>query len=748
MHVVRLHLSRDTKTLATAIYEVQWKLTNARFFWNHLNEIHEAVKEPFSLEFYSNGASIFACIVGNKPTVELIVSGIYAYLPDIEVSVLDDYTHATVKENTVVAGNDMFLERSDIYPIQSFRDFAWGSLSPVIESLSNTDSRDRMLVQVIINPIKDSAALHFRLGVARRVQDVISGITRPRSLFGHDANNKTDELVDTKCASRLFWVNYRITAFGEPWGNGDKADMKATKARLTRNVTNVANSAKFLNTLNENTLDFHPVVIGKTQLVKAQERRFDKPFRLSGLEVATLWYPPTPGTLPNTTMVLSRKVPPPKNLPSASRDSSAVMFGETNFRGMNIPFGILRPDRRRHMYTVGKSGNGKSCFMQLLAHNDMQNGYGCAVLDPHGDLVDELLKRLPAHRAKDVVLFDPSDINYPPCFNPLLPVSPELKGQVCASVVDTFKRILSRYWSENMDLVLRYAMLALVNVPGASLISLRRMLIEDEYRKQVLAFSSDETILRFWQVEFENKRNTFIEGPIAQLLMKIDEIFSTNMLRNILGQSTSTLNFREIIDSRKILLCKVSKGLLGADSAYFIGSLIIWKLYEAAISRADIPAESRQDFYFYIDEFQNFATESFGEILSESRKYRLCLTFANQFLGQLPGSIKQSIFGNVGNLVSFRVGGEDSGPLAKELKPHVGPGDLLNLPLRQFFVKMTVDDETQEAFSGRTLDLPRATANEAVIKECLENSRAKYALPLAQAEEQVALAEVISLTRR
>jgi len=216
------------------------------------------------------------------------------------------------------------------------------------------------------------------------------------------------------------------------------------------------------------------------------------------------------------------------------------------------------------------------------------------------------------------------------------------------------------------------------------------------------------------------------------------------MIRNILGQPTNTFDFREFIDSRKIVLFKVSKGVLGAENASLLGSLIIWKLYEAAMSRADIPVESRQDFYFYIDEFQNFATHSFGEILSESRKYRLCMTFANQFLGQLPAQVKETVFGNIANLVCFRVGADDGATVAQEFKPRFGPEDLLNLPLRHFYVKMSIDGEVQEAFSGKTLDVTTAPASENSAKTCIEHSRSKYALPLAVAQEQLALSEIMS----
>jgi hypothetical protein len=295
-----------------------------------------------------------------------------------------------------------------------------------------------------------------------------------------------------------------------------------------------------------------------------------------------------------------------------------------------------------------------------------------------------------------------------------------------------------------MDHLLRYAVNALLNIPGASIVSLRRLLSDDEFRAEVVKRSPDESVRRFWEVEVPSRRQEFEEGPVSQLLNRLDELLATDMIRNILGQPTNTFDFREFIDSRKIVLFKISKGVLGAENASLLGSLIIWKLYEAAMSRADIPADSRQDFYFYIDEFQNFATQSFGEILSESRKYRLCMTFANQFLGQLPAEVKETVFGNIASLVCFRVGAEDGATVAQEFKPRFSAEDLLNLPLREFYVKMSIDGEVQEAFSGRTLDVSTAKSGENSTKECIDHSRTKYALPLGVAQEQLALSEIMS----
>jgi len=743
MYVAVIHIPRGGGSLAQAILETSWATWKSNLFRDQLDEVVQKLTRPFSLELYSTGATIYVCVAGEEETVKAITSGIYIWLPDSEIREFKDYTQE-ITENTLVAGADMRLEWPEIYPFQTAPALLWDTMAPVVTALSRLAEGDKMLVQVLARAVPDTHVHQVKIAIARSI-DRFTRLFRTRTWLKRDLNLKSAELVKDKCLKRHFRVNYRISTCTELSDKPTRAEIAEAKARLTQNITQVSNAVKILNTTDENKFRLDRIEFGRNPLLKMQERRFDRPFLCMPIELSTLWHPPSLGTLPNTPMVLSRKAPPPRTLPGTVGDPQISMFGMTNYRDHAVPFGIRRFDRRRHLYALGKSGNGKSCFLQLLIRNDIENGFGCAVLDPHGDLVDDLLKTIPRSRVKDVVVFDPSDVNFPPSFNPMIPTKPELSMRVTLSFLETFKRIVGDAWSEKMDHVLRYAMVALLNVPGTSIVSLRRLLSDDEFRAQVLKRNTDQTVQRFWEVEFANRRQEFEEGPVSQLLNHLDQLLATDMLRNILGQPTNTFDFREFIDNRKILLFKVSKGVMGAQNSSLIGSLIIWKLYEAAMSRADIPVESRQDFYFYIDEFQNFATDSFGEILSESRKYRLCLTFANQFLGQLPGSVKQTVFGNVSNLVAFRLGSEDAGIVADELKPRFGAEDLLNLPLRQFYIKMSIDGEVQEAFSGRTLDLETPPQSEPTAQACMAHSRANYATPLAQAEEQLALAEIMSL---
>jgi hypothetical protein len=744
MYVVRLHLTSKPAASAidAAVMDTHYGYGGSFFFEAQLDDLQSTTRAPFSLELWAQDNSVFLCIAGEEVSVKHISSSIYGYQADYEIHQVPDYGEQ-ITERTLIAGADLRLELPDIYPLQDYTSFSFDSLTPLLTSLGRIPEGDTALVQVMIRPLPESTSLQIGRFI-RRLTDRVLRNFRPTHWFDGSDQKATNELIKKKGLKPNFLCNYRISSRTELPARCSSVQLREAKERLKTTINRIAYGTKVLNTTYQNKLRLTPITFGNGIAARVRERRFVAPFKLSAVELASMWHPPSLGTLPNTTRVLSRKISPPRLLPTSAGDSQISFFGQTNYRGQRENFGIRRFDRRRHLYLLGKSGSGKSCMLELLVKSDIDQGYGCAVLDPHGDLVDDVMRFIPKHRVKDVVIFDPSDIEYPASFNPMIPIRGDQKMRVTLGFLDTFKRVLGSAWNDKMDYVLRYAMIALLNVPGTSIVSLRRLLSDEEFRQAVIRRTDDESVKRFWEVEFPPNRSEFEAGPISQLLNTLDELLATDMVRNILGQPTNSFDFREIIDSRKILLCKVSKGVLGAETSALLGSLIIWKIYEAAMSRADQPVDTRQDFYFYIDEFQNFATASFGEILSESRKYRLCLTFANQFLGQLPPGVSDTVFGNIANLVTFRVGSGDSQAVASELKPAVSSDDLLNLGLREFYAKISVDGEVQEAFSGRTLNVDKPGIQDTAIDECIAHSRSHYSLPVDKAEEQLALSEIMS----
>lgn len=742
MHTVLLRIPPKATSLDEAVIETTFNFSPAHFFHGQLEDIQSSSTAPFSMELFAKDNCVYLYLAGEEATINRICTTIYGYLGDMEAVVSTDPTELA-PEHSLIAGADLGVELPDIYPLQTYKDFSWDSLTPIVTALGRIPDGDTALIQVIARPMPFKTGAQIERRMRRFIEKGVRHC-RPSMWLRNQDYSETQKKIIEKCTSSFFLVNYRISTRALLPKDASSTEVRKARQRARSTLVLLSNAAKVLNSMYENKFRMSSIRFGTGVERIVRERRFRAPFKVSSQELATMWHPPTLTTLPNTAQVLSKKTPPPRNLPTSAGDPQISFIGRTNYRDKHLDFGIRRFDRRRHLYVLGKSGNGKSSLLQLLIRNDIEQGYGCAILDPHGDLIEDVSRFIPRHRVKDVVIFDPSDLSHPPSFNPMVPTKEDQKIRVTLGFLDTFKKVLGSEWSDKMDYVLRYALTALLDVPGSSIVSIRRLLSDDAFRVEVLRNTNDQAAKRFWEVEFPARREELEAGPISQLLNKLDELLATDMVRNILGQSTNAFDFREFMDSRKIVLCKVSKGVLGAENASLLGSLIIWKIYEAAMSRADQEISDRQDFYFYVDEFQNFATSSFGEILSESRKYRLCMTFANQFLGQLPSGVADTVFGNVANLISFRLGSEDGAAVANELKPLITAENLLNLGLREFYAKVSVDGETQDSFSGRTLDVIKPRVDESYIRECIEHSRKNYALPLDKAEEQLALSEIMS----
>lgn len=758
--VVCIYLPYIPSSDVGALFDTKWKISMWKLFNHVLDDMVESVREPFSLEMYAVENNVYVTMVGGETALKYLSAGIYSYYGDCEIREVEDYAYQ-LDEDSVFSTADMVLSRSDIYPLQDAQAFAYDSLQPIVTSLSSLPHHDRMLVQMICLPIKDSILNQLDLWSERHTARLLRAF-RFRSYFRQDLDPikvhqkasakaeakgaaappgptelelkgprvKTEDKIKEKALMPMFWCNYRFTAISQVAPGEERKDVQK---RLAGHVREVANTMKVYNTLDENSWKLVPRPASKDSLRRVQERVLSNPFRLSAKEVTTFWHTPKQGVIPNSATVVSRKGPPPSNLPIAQGDSQISFFAQTTFRDQFVPFGIRRFDRRRHFYIVGKSGSGKSCLLQLLIKNDIEHGFGAALLDPHGDLVDSVLRMIPEHRVKDVVVFDPSDVAYPPAFNPLAVVRKDIQIQSTLGFIDVFRRVFGSDWNESMDQVLRYSTLTMMSTPGASIVALRRLLSDPSYRASVVSQVADPSVRRFWESEFVSRQGDFEGRAVAPLLNRLDQLLATDMIRNVLSQSTSLLNFREFMDNRKIVLMKVSKGVLGIENATLLGSLLITKIFEAALSRADIPEESRQDFYFYVDEFQNFANRSFADILSEARKYRLCLTMANQFLDQLSGEVRQNIFGNIGNFLSFRVGANDADVVGQELQPRFGASDVLNLAFREFYLKMTVDGELGETFSARSLDVPQLGIGSGFVDAVISQSRAKYSVPVSQA---------------
>ena len=391
------------------------------------------------------------------------------------------------------------------------------------------------------------------------------------------------------------------------------------------------------------------------------------------------------------------------------------------------------------MYIVGKTGMGKTNLLENMAIQDIENGRGVCYIDPHGDTAEKLIKIIPSERINDVIYFNPADQNFPVAFNVMEKVDPEYRHLVASGLVGVFKKIWADSWGPRLEYILRNAILALLEYPGSTLLGVTRILVDKRYRQRVVEKITDPVVKSFWVDEFTKWNERVLQEVISPIQNKVGQFISSSLIRNIVGQTKSSFDVRDVMDKQKILVMNLSKGRIGEDASALLGAMMITKIQLAAMGRVDIPEETRKDFYLYVDEFQNFATESFANILSEARKYRLNLVLANQYIAQIEeDGVRDSIFGNAGTIISFRVGAMDAEFLEKEFAPVFSANDLVNLPKYNIYLKLMIDGIAGDAFSAVTLppvDIEKTKGNEEKI---IKVSRERYAVNKKEVEEKIA----------
>lgn len=464
-------------------------------------------------------------------------------------------------------------------------------------------------------------------------------------------------------------------------------------------------------------------------------------FLLSTEELATLFHPPNHTVRGSSVArVQSRELEPPTALRAQNSRPDIVCLGLSQFRDERHDVTLAIDDRRRHLAILGKTGTGKTTLLENLIVADIRAGRGVAVVDPHGDLADSLLALIPRGRTNDVIAFDVADTEHPLSFNPLDCHDTAQRPLVASAVLSAFKKLYSSMWGPRLEHIFRNALLALVETHGASLAQVLPLLIDRRFREGVVRQVSDSAVRRFWEQEFATMPPRLQGEAIAPVLNKIGHFISSPLLRNIVGQPRTTLNMRAAMDRGAILIVNLSKGRIGEDASALLGALVVTSLQLAAMSRANVPESERRDFFAYIDEFSNFATESFASIFSEARKYRLGLTVATQFIEQLDEMTQGSLFGNVGTTIAFQSSQRDAEVLAVQLGGDLLPADLLTLPKFHAYVRLLIDGVPSQPFSMRTLSPDQRRGDEQSPEVVRRASRHRYTRERGVVERKLAAA--------
>lgn len=687
--------------------------------FNGLSELFRYHPTTLSFEIVVRGGFLYFFLVCQRSIVDIVRGQLFSHYRSLEIVEVADYTDPLSLSSHIVL---LKLERPDAYPIKTYKELETDLLASLSGIATSLTSNDFIAIQIIVSPVNNES-------ISYKLHEMLRASWRQTMRKNSSLRELLEEKESEKMHKSLFDTTIRITASA------------GTKSKLL--ASSVSALFKTLDNPNLNTLKIWKHSNKQTS-VNAFTARIpsSKPFHLASDELATLYHLPVQSSgIAQVAVSKSKTAEPPINLPIKP---TIIPFATTNFRGAATEFGIKREDRRKHLYIIGKTGVGKSKLIELLALADIRQGKGCVIMDPHGDLSEEILRYIPRERLYDVVYFNPADIEYPMAFNPLEGVgSFEFRQNVVTGFIAIFKKLFSFTWNPRLEHVLRYTTLALLDVPGATVLGITKMLSDIRYRQEVIAQIQDPLVKKFWTTEFSSWNEQFSGEAITPIINKIGQFVANPIIRNIVGQTKSSIKLDEIINGEKILIANFSIGKLGEENSALLGAMFITKLWQAAVARAGLPEEDRKDTYLYIDEFQNFATAAFGNILSEARKYRLNLTVAHQFMQQLPEEVRSTIFGNIGSIISFRIGGEDAEILEKEYTPTFSPSDFLNLDMRNFFVKMTIDGQTAPPFSGRTLEFPKP--DEDLASDILRTSRDRYARPKSDVEKEIGLIEELGV---
>ena len=714
------------------------------------------VQEHLSFEIASTGNQIRFFVWVPKILQSFVEGQIYSQYPSVQIyRMKEDYVDH--RDNYPVAyTSEVTLIENEALPIKTFESFEVDPLAGITGTLAklNPNGGEELWIQILTRPIADDwhtksdrwiksvkdgkGGFDFFHIDWRWFLEVLAALWRPPEggteqpvKVELSERDKTRVAKAEEKATKLgYQVKIRLAYVGSNEMNA-KLNMQA-----------LVGTFKQFNSTNLNGFKMTGATFDRNALDAYKTRQFtDEGFILNISELASVYHlPHTNVETPNIVWASSKTAEPPAKLPmltgNPTFDENISAFGLTDFRGIKHQFGMYRRDRSRHVYIIGQTGSGKSGLLTLFALSDIYHNQGYCIIDPHGDLATDNLKFIPESRIKDVVYFNPADTQYPMAFNPLEVYDPARKPNISSEVIGVLKRMFGESWGPRLEHILRYTLLALLDRPQTTMLDISRMLTDKDFRKETLEYCQDVTVLQFWKQEFGSWGDKQVTESVAPILNKVGAFTANPIIRNIIGQPKSSFDIRKIMDEGKILVVNLSKGLIGEDNAAILGAFLVTKVQLAAMSRSDIEnVDDRRPFYLYVDEFQNFATDSFAVILSEARKYGLNLTVANQYTSQMTEAVRDAVFGNVGTTISFRVSADDAPILSKQFEPVFEAQDLLNLNNRHFVVSMIINGEKTPAFSATTLSIPKPPND--LMPRIVKYSRMTYARTRDEVEAEI-----------
>ena len=672
------------------------------------NEVKIDAMEQLISSLSSIKKSGFAMRFKSQPTISLEIVGrhedirFYVWVPKdlrdlIEKQIHGAYSDAHIVEvpeydiftqDGKVAYKAFQLRKENFYPLKTYKELPTDPLAAVTSAIGKMGREEAAVIQVLIAPTESSWQKSGRMFISETKKQE-SDPTKAK----FSVSPKTLEAVENKISKPGFEVSIRIVVVSP--------SEDAAKMHLG-NITGA-----FAQYSSENNSLATRTIRNKGAFVEDFIYRYmpvlhffgNHPSVLNSEEIATIFHFPNKlVTTPHIKWLNAKTAPAPAEIPQ-----EGLFLGESTYRGLRRPVYISDIDRQRHMYIIGKTGTGKSKFLQSMILQDIRSGKGVCFMDPHGDAVEELLGMIPPERAEDVIYFRPSDTLRPMGLNLLEAKTEDQKHFVATAVINMMYKLFDPYKTgivgPRFEHAVRNAILTVLAEEGSTFVEVMRALTDSNYVRELLPKVDDPIVRRYWTDQIAQTSDFHKSEVLDYITSKFGRFVTNRMVRNIIGQSHSSFNFRDVMDQGKLLFINLSKGELGEENSNFLGLVIVPRILMAAMSRADIPEEQRRDFYLYVDEFQNFATPDFAQILSEARKYKLSLTVANQFIGQIDEEVKNAIFGNVGTIITYRVGVTDAQYLAREFTPTFGEDDLLNIEKYHVYIKTIVHNEPVPPFS-------------------------------------------------